>query len=143
MRNALSDLFVGDQLATNFLEVYKTDKPALVRVLFVDITTLGQYVVTERDARRSSFSGNQNVHADVKLFFAVTYIMEMSILCVDASIKASVSLPGEKEEHMRRRVLETHEFPDAIRRALVIHDETKALFLGRVQEMCGEAFKGA
>lgn len=88
---------------------YMKDKHSSVRVLFQETST----VTRMREGRKPVFCA-----------VMALYVMDLNILCVDAKVLMDNILPHElRGPEFAKRVLETHEFPSAVRRAIELADQ--------------------
>lgn len=119
--------------------IYQKDKHAAVRVLFCENKRIGKYVRGQKKEDGSFRRGDEDV--PLIMTFIATYVMEMSIFCVDASIvtlQHSI-LPDEIDaKSFERRVLETHDFASAVRRAVTLSNEMYSTFLMDLREKLGD-----
>ncbi len=110
---------------------YTKDKHSSVRILFQETSAVGE---TNRSPEgRNAASGT--------VFCAVIalYIMDLNILCVDARVFVDSSVAPAGLKDIEKRVLETHDFPSAVRRSVALTDEIKNEMRAKVYELLGEA----
>lgn len=123
-------------------QVFQKDKHASVRVLFSENRRLGTY---RRGPKDGDFAPRRRTDEDVPLIvsFIATYVMEMGIFCVDASVvtlQHSVTPHEVDTKTFTKRILETHEFPAAVRRAVVLADEVRNEFVHNLRVKLGDKF---
>lgn len=91
---------------------YSKDKHASVRCLFQETFKLGEY---------ARGGGKQPALVAVQALF----IIEMNILCVESRVLLDPGIAPHTFNSMKKRILETHEFPAAVRRAVVLADSIR------------------
>lgn len=105
---------------------YTKDKHASVRVVFQETFRIGKH------ARRDE--------ANVLVAVIALYVMELGILCVDTKVIVDTHGVPPSMPKLEQRVLETHEFPAAVRRAVALADSLCKEMKSRVVEALGAEF---
>lgn len=111
---------------------YTKDRHSSVRILFQETTALGEF------RREGAKDGNLVLCAVMAL-----YIMDLDILCVDAKVFMDAAVPPSGMSDLKKRVLETHTFPAAVRRSILVTDEITNELRARVYTALGERFTAA
>lgn len=112
---------------------YTKDRHSSIRVLYQETFTLGSF------RRDLGFGGDRLQAVKVLCPVVALYVLDLDILCIDARVLTEDGFqPHQFTDKADKRLMETHPFPAAVRRSVVLADQLKAEF----SEVCAQIFTG-
>jgi hypothetical protein len=110
---------------------YTKDRHSSIRVLYQETFTLGSF------RRDLDFKGDQLRAVNVLCPVVALYVLDLDILCIDARVLTEDGFqPHQFTGKADKRLMETHPFPAAVRRSVILADQLRTEFT----DICAQLF---